>query len=511
VATELAIANLPPSSIGIQQLPPRRATTESRSSTRNELAAQLTSEMVPSSLSAIAVVDALTTNIDRSVECHPRVAYEALQKQHERFFVHRTVFRVAVGLVALTALGVGLGMGLRNKANNDKIEEIISAKDEEIEEVMVQAALTKKEEQFMYLMTLFAPPETNDTKRCRNGYAPSCGDCWCSADDDWNGEEDFICPQYPTGWIDSCTPLEQRLKVSSHFKRYVKRAEDSSSDEVHNLMNEDSLPIISYKNSKTESPLMIPTSDGTTTFCNPFGESKNVAPNPFVDLPPCFTAISNDQNIDQPVCVFKQTSVGNNGNVTEVIYEPQTLALNEALAENTEIVHSGSCGMCSTAQDVVALVENIDSWYATSNACVIASVVGSGTNVTGDTSLFKEYYSCYHDVLGNSAACSMALATLVLGTSLFCDWQGSIFDTIFKTGDSRFWYGGPPPTCSKSLANNGCSIPGEQFGLPALGIFYQASQQSTILLDDSFKCSRYLEVANISEYFILNPSDVLFE
>ena len=129
----------------------------------------------------------------------------------------------------------------------------------------------------------------------------------------------------------------------------------------------------------------------------------------------------------------------NNGNITEVIYEPQTLALNEALAENTEIVHSGSCGMCSTAQDVVALVENIDSWYATSNACVIASVVGSGTNVTGDTSLFKEYYSCYHDVLGNSAACSMALATLVLGTSLFCDWQGSIFDTIFKTGDSRFW------------------------------------------------------------------------
>ena len=69
--------------------------------------------------------------------------------------------------------------------------------------------------------------------------------------------------------------------------------------------------------------------------------------------------------------------MGNNGNNTEVIYESQTLALDEALAfpENAEVVHSGPCGMCSTAQDLVALIGNIDSWYATSNACIIASVM----------------------------------------------------------------------------------------------------------------------------------------
>ena len=367
VAVELA--NLPPSAIGIQQHP----------------------------LSAIPVVDAVSSTY---IEHHPRVAYEELRKQQERYRLHTIVFKIFRGLVAITALGVGLGMGLRNRAKNEdiiaardeeigqvvakkdeEIGQVVAKKDEEIEatkeELMAQAVVTKKEELFMYHMTLFQSPETNETERCRNGYAPSCGDCWCSADDDWSGEEgSFICPQYPTGWIDSCTPLERRLKVSSHFKRYVKRTGDSSSDE-ETYLNEDSLPIISDIYSQTDSPLVIPTNDGTdTTFCNPFGESI-ASNNPFADLPPCFVVAPIDENVDQPVCVFRQTSVGNNGNNTEVIYESQTLALDEALAfpENAEIVHSGPCGMCSTAQDLVALIENIDSWYATSNACIIASVM----------------------------------------------------------------------------------------------------------------------------------------
>ena len=367
VAVELA--NLPPSAIGIQQHP----------------------------LSAIPVVDAVSSTY---IEHHPRVAYEELRKQQEHYRLHTIVFKIFWGLVAITALGVGLGMGLRNRAKNEdiiaardeeigqvvakkdeEIGQVVAKKDEEIEatkeELMAQAATKKKQELFMYHMTLFQSPETNETERCRNGYAPSCGDCWCSADDDWSGEEgSFICPQYPTGWIDSCTPLERRLKVSSHFKRYVKRTGDSSSDE-ETYLNEDSLPIISDIYSQTDSPLVIPTNDGTdTTFCNPFGESI-ASNNPFADLPPCFVVAPIDENVDQPVCVFRQTSVGNNGNNTEVIYESQTLALDEALAfpENAEIVHSGPCGMCSTAQDLVALIENIDSWYATSNACIIASVM----------------------------------------------------------------------------------------------------------------------------------------
>ena len=100
----------------------------------------------------------------------------------------------------------------------------------------------------------------------------------------------------------------------------------------------------------------------------------------------------------------------------------------------------------------------------------------------------------------------MALATLIVGTSMFCDWQGEIFETIIMTGNARYWYGGPAPTCN-SLGDNGCTVE-ETFGLSALGIFYQGSQQSTILMDDSFKCSRYLEVPNISEHMILTPSDI---
>ena len=103
----------------------------------------------------------------------------------------------------------------------------------------------------------------------------------------------------------------------------------------------------------------------------------------------------------------------------------------------------------------------------------------------------------------------MALAAYILGTSIYCDWQEILlFQTIFQTGNSRYWLGGPPPTCS-SLGDNKCSVEmDESFGLSELGIFFQGSQQSTILMDDAFKCSRYLEVANISEHLILTPSDI---
>jgi len=428
--------------------------------------------------------------------------------------VQKTCLRVAVGLMAITALGFGLGMGLRPKAGNDEIDEVIAKKekeidaieeelakkDEEIEDVMAEAVNTQKDELFMYLMTLYAAPEINETERCRNGYASSCGECWCAADDDWSGDEgEFICPPYPTGWIDSCTPSERKLKVSSHFKSYVRT--DSSSN-----ANEDRLPILADYYSQTESPLVIPTSDGGVTPCNPFGKSVDSA-NPFADLPLCFdfaVAADIDQHVENAVCVFKLT-----GGANEVT--PQTLALEEALAspENTEIIHTGPCGVCSTPQDVVSLIERTDSWYAVSNSCVIASVMASGTTVYGDTSLFKHYFSCYHEILGNSASCSMVLAALVLGTSMFCDWQDSIFDTMFQTGDARFWYGGKAPTCTS--LDNGCSIVSveELFGLPELGLFNPHTQQISILMDTTLKCSAYLEVANISEHMILCPGDIL--
>jgi len=428
--------------------------------------------------------------------------------------VQKTCLRVAVGLMAITALGFGLGMGLRPKSGNDEIDEVIAKKekeiyaieeelakkDEEIEDVIAEAVNTQKDELFMYLMTLYAAPEINETERCRNGYASSCGECWCAADDDWSGDEgEFICPPYPTGWIDSCTPSERKLKVSSHFKSYVRT--DSSSN-----ANEDRLPIIADNYSQTESPLVIPTSDGGVTPCNPFGKSVDSA-NPFADLPLCFdfaVAADIDQHVENAVCVFKLT-----GGANEVT--PQTLALEEALAspENTEIIHTGPCGVCSTPQDVVSLIERTDSWYAVSNSCVIASVMASGTTVYGDTSLFKHYFSCYHEILGNSASCSMVLAALVLGTSMFCDWQDSIFDTMFQTGDARFWYGGKAPTCTSQ--DNGCSIVSveELFGLPELGLFNPHTQQISILMDTTMKCSAYLEVANIAEHMILCPGDIL--
>lgn len=436
---------------------------------------------------------------------------EESNKTHIKSRVQITCLVVAVGLLA--AVGFGLGMGLRPRASNDEIdeviaeeekeieaiEEVLAKKDEEIEDVMAVAVNTQKDELFMYLMTLYAAPEINETERCRNGYASSCGECWCAADDDWSGDEgEFTCPPYPTGWIDSCTPSERKLKVSSHFKSYIRT--DSSS-----TANEDRLPIIADYYSQTESPLVIPTSDGeNVTPCNPFGKSVDYA-NPFADLPPCFDFEADiDENVENAVCVFKFT-----GGANEVT--PQTLALDEALAsaENTEIIHSGPCGMCSTPQDVVSLLERTDSWYATSNSCVIASVMASGTTVYGDTSLFKHYFSCYHEILGNSVSCSMILAAVVLGTSMFCDWQDSIFDTMFQTGDARFWYGGKAPTCTS--LDNGCSIVSveEQFGLPELGLFNPHTQQISILMDTTLKCSKYLEVANFSEHMILCPGDIL--
>mmetsp|Transcript_19319 Transcript_19319/g.31705 ORF Transcript_19319/g.31705 Transcript_19319/m.31705 type:complete len:568 (+) Transcript_19319:41-1744(+) len=429
--------------------------------------------------------------------------------------VQKTFWGVAMGLIAFTALGFGLGMGLRPGAGNDVIDEVIAEKekeidaigeelvkkDEEIEEVIAEAANTQKDELFMYLMTLYAAPELNETDRCRNGYASSCGECWCAADDDWSGDEgEFICPPYPTGWIDSCTPSERKLTVSSHFNSYVWN--DSTSNV--NANEDRRLPRIADYYNQTESPLVIPTSDGGVTPCNPFGKSVDSI-NPFADLPLCFdfaVAADIDQHVENAVCVFKFT-----GGTNEVT--PQTLALEEALAsaENTEIIHTGPCGLCSTPQDVVSLIERTDSWYTVSNSCIIASVMASGTTVYGDTSLFKDYFSCYHDILGNSASCSMILAALVLGTSMFCDWQDSIFDTMFQTGDARFWYGGKAPTCTS--LDNGCSIVSaeELFGLPELGLFNPHTQQVSVLVDTTLKCSAYLKVANISEHMILCPGD----
>mmetsp|Transcript_16735 Transcript_16735/g.33628 ORF Transcript_16735/g.33628 Transcript_16735/m.33628 type:complete len:135 (+) Transcript_16735:1921-2325(+) len=56
--------------------------------------------------------------------------------------VQKTCLRVAVGLMAITALGFGLGMGLRPKAGNDEIDEVIAKKEKEID--AIEEELAKK-------------------------------------------------------------------------------------------------------------------------------------------------------------------------------------------------------------------------------------------------------------------------------------------------------------------------------------------------------------------------------
>eukprot|EP00984_Skeletonema_dohrnii_P031238 scaffold23483_cov118-Skeletonema_dohrnii-CCMP3373.AAC.1 len=59
--------------------------------------------------------------------------------------VQKTCFGVAVGLMAITSLGFGLGMGLRPKAGNDEIDEVIAKREKEID--AIEEELAKKDEE----------------------------------------------------------------------------------------------------------------------------------------------------------------------------------------------------------------------------------------------------------------------------------------------------------------------------------------------------------------------------
>ena len=387
-----------------------------------------------------------------------------------------------------------------------------------------------------YLNSVFSELIYADPDRCRNGYAPVCGDCWCGMDDN---EQNTTCPPFPDGFVDGCTDTERRLRLLSTYKKYVR--EEVPDDYLVAHLNADRLPSLRpMPTDSTEltsefrmsSPLVIDVSenrDGTNMMaCNPFGDVSDLYNNPFKDLPRCFSfpgeRSDNVYNESEAVCAFKITGTtssaandlddidntllgGACSESGETLYVLQTLSSADSAVNNTnlQIAHHGSCGQCSTAQDFAAFLDNPDSFYASSVACIIGSVMSANPGtIDGDSTLFPVYYSCYRE-LGMSEGCSFALASVIFGTSFFCDegCASSFLATSFQ-GDSRYWLGGPPPTCKKHGCDT-CIDNSNMFGLSSIvGAYHQTGRSiSGILVDHPYKCQNVKGVD--TDILILDP------
>jgi hypothetical protein len=199
-----------------------------------------------------------------------------------------------------------------------------------------------------------------------------CGNCWCIPNDATSSNTG-TCPSYPNGIYQSFD-----ASISSAFKTFT----------------------------TTSAPLLNPTG------CYPFFDSIGAQSYPESQTAQCVIP----QQTPGAVCAYQYTSPPSHASATNTscynrVYELQTYATaSAATANGSVVVHNGTCGVCSTAQDVAVRMETFHTLQALSVSC------GTSYVFTQD---FTGLVACYQAV-GFTSPCATLWAHFAATNTVLC-------------------------------------------------------------------------------------------
>jgi hypothetical protein len=234
-----------------------------------------------------------------------------------------------------------------------------------------------------------------------------CGDCWCVPQ---GGTTSGTCPTDTTG-------------IWPSFP--------------------DSYPtLLSTFTESSATPISLQASDGSSN-CFPFANSIGQLNYDASKFPACvLSTASGSTTSTDPVCAYKfAAAASDTSNCPNRQYELTTYdGADAASADGAMMIHSGACGVCSTAQDLSARMSTVDTLQSKSITCATQFAFG-GT--------FEDLVSCYETV-GFTTQCATLWAHFAASNAELC--AGSCAgQTGTLSGDPPFCELGSCLSCSEDF------------------------------------------------------------